>query len=453
MDFESIKRLGLNHYNFNLTKSFEIYDSSSNNHTIILHLNKDSNLCCPVCGSINVICKGSKFNTLKYSSGLENNIIIKLYRRCYYCKDCSHYFKENNPLTCSKKTITLQKDIQIINALKDKNNTYTSVAKKFNVSPTYVIDTFDRKVDLKRLSLPQVLCIDEVYAKKLTKHSYCCILYSPQRNKIIDILDSRHKFNLIEYFSRIPKIEKNNVKFISIDMWESYRQVAHLCFPKAILCVDSFHVIYHLNLAFQKIRIKIMKKYENLKYEKTYKYKYWLYKKYWKFLLTDISNLPDNHIKINKSKMYLTKYQIIEYMLELDNDLKNAYELKEEYRNFNSLATIDNAEAWLSDIIVKFENSNIVEFQPFINTIRNWKTEIINSFNRINGFRISNAKLERINNDIKQIFSTSFGSTNFIRIRNRIMFCINDMSPILYSRKNRSNKKVGKSRGKYNKNK
>ena len=84
MDFESIKRLGLNHYNFNLTKSFEIYDSSSNNHTIILHLNKDSNLCCPVCGSINVICKGSKFNTLKYSSGLENNIIIKLYRRCYF---------------------------------------------------------------------------------------------------------------------------------------------------------------------------------------------------------------------------------------------------------------------------------------------------------------------------------------------------------------------------------
>jgi hypothetical protein len=63
------------------------------------------------------------FNTLKYSSGLENNIIIKLYRRCYYCKDCSHYFKKNNPFSSSKKTITLQKDLQILNALKDKNKT------------------------------------------------------------------------------------------------------------------------------------------------------------------------------------------------------------------------------------------------------------------------------------------------------------------------------------------
>lgn len=408
-------------------------------------------MCCPICWSINFICKGSKFNTLKYSSGLENNIIVKLYRRCYYCKDCSHYFKENNPFGSSKKTITLQKDLQILNALKDNNKTYTAVAKEFNVSPTYVIDAFDKKVDLNRLSLPQVLCIDEVYAKKLTKHSYCCILYSPQWNKIIDVLDSRHKFNLIEYFSIISKAEKENVKFISIDMWESYRQVAHLCFPKAILCVDSFHVVYHLNLAFQKIRNKVMKKYEDLKHEKTYKYKYWLFKKYWKFLLTDISKLTNKHIKVNKSKMYLTKYQIIEYMLELDDDLKTAYELKEEYRNFNSLATIYNAEACLSELLIKFENSNIVEFKPFIKTIRNWQTEIINSFNRINGFRISNAKLERINKDIKNIFSITFGSTNFTRTRNRIMFCLNEMSPILYSRNNSSNKIRGKSRGKYNK--
>jgi transposase len=111
--------------------------------------------------------------------------------------------------------------------------------------------------------------------------------------------------------------------------------------------------------------------------------------------------------------MHLTKYQIIEYMLELDDDLKTAYELKEDYRNFNFLVTKENAEAWLSDLLIKFENSNIQEFKPFIKTIKNWKTEIINSFNRINGFRISNARLERINRDIKHIFSTSCGSTNF----------------------------------------
>ena len=281
---------------------------------------------------------------------------------------------------------------------------------------------FDRKVDLKRLQLPQVLCIDEVYAKKLTKHSYCCVLYSPQWKKIIDILDSRHKLDLIDYFSRIPKQEKDNVKFISIDMWDSYRQMAKLCLPKAIICVDSFHVISHLSSAFKSIRIKIMKKYEHLKNENDNYY--WLFKKYSNFLMADVSKLPE-YIKVKHSGMYLSKYRIIEDMLSLDDNLKLAYKLKEEYRNFNSSATILNAEEWLD--------------------------EIINSFNRLNDHRISNEPMERVNRDIKTIIEISFGSTNFTRVRNRVIFSINDSSPILYHRKSSSNKRTAKPRGKYKK--
>ena len=41
MDFESIKRLGLDKYNIDLDSSYESYNLTTNNHTIILHLNKD----------------------------------------------------------------------------------------------------------------------------------------------------------------------------------------------------------------------------------------------------------------------------------------------------------------------------------------------------------------------------------------------------------------------------
>lgn len=67
-----------------------------------------------------------------------------------------------------------------LNALRDKTRTYSSVAKEFDVSVSYVVNLFDTKVDLKRLKLPPVLCIDEFYAKKLANNSYCCVLYSPQ---------------------------------------------------------------------------------------------------------------------------------------------------------------------------------------------------------------------------------------------------------------------------------
>ena len=81
--------------------------------------------------------------------------------------------------------------------------------------------------------------------------------------------------------------------------------------------------------------------------------------------------------------------------------------------------------------------------------LKNWRQEIINSFNKINGFRITNGAMERVNRDVKTMFRLSFGSSNFERMRNRIMFAINKDSPILYNRKKETNKRKGKQRGPY----
>ncbi len=58
--------------------------------------------------------------------------------------------------------------------------------------------------------------------------------------------------------------------------------------------------------------------------------------------------------------------------------------------------------------------------------------------------------MERVNREIKTFFGISFGFTNFERVRNRIIFSINEDAPILAWRKTNSNKKLGKARGKYN---
>ena len=68
-----------------------------------------------------------------------------------------------------------------------------------------------------------------------------------------------------------------------MDLYEVYRQVAHLCFPNALVCADHFHVIKNLGDNFNSARIRIMKQYEHLKDQNDNWY--WLYKKYWKKLL------------------------------------------------------------------------------------------------------------------------------------------------------------------------
>ena len=100
----------------------------------------------------------------------------------------------------------------------------------------------------------------------------------------MDILPSRHKLNLIDYFARIPISEKDKVEYISMDLWDSYKEMAQLCFPKAKVCTDPFHIIKHLLECFRKIRIDVMKRFEHLKHE-DHNF-YWLYKKYFKFLIS-----------------------------------------------------------------------------------------------------------------------------------------------------------------------
>ena len=398
--------------------------------------------------SITII--SSRTSLVKSSSNQIKNIIFRVHRRKYKCSNCGYTFLQLNPIRTDGHQVSIQKEIMILEALRSLTKTYSAVAKEFDVSVSYVTNLFDTKVDLKRLKLPEVICIDEVYLKKLVKNSYCFVIYSPQWKKIIDILDSRHELDLIDYFAHIPLNEKN-VKFVSMDLYEHYRNVIKKCFPNAKISADPFHVVKQLNNCFQRIRIETMKSYEFLK-DEGHNY-YWLYKKFWKFLLMDISKIKQTYIKVNKSGMTMSKYKIIDCMLSLNPTLKLAYNLKEEFREFIATATIDTAEEELIELINKFKDAHIPEYAPFINIMESWFFEIINSFNTINGYKITNGPMERVNRDIKTINNISFGSTNFSRMRNRIMFAINKDAPISPYRKKNTNKRTGKPRGAYKKDK
>ena len=49
----------------------------------------------------------------------------------------------------------------ILNDLKDYTITFKNIAEKYNVSKNTVINIFDNYIDVKRRTLPEVICIDE----------------------------------------------------------------------------------------------------------------------------------------------------------------------------------------------------------------------------------------------------------------------------------------------------
>ena len=424
MDKESIFRLGLDYIkNIDYDNSIEVYNPTNHNHIIYLKLLKDETIICPVCGQVNnAKLRSTENQVIKHASVVEDNLIIILKRRKYKC-DCGAYFKQENPFTSNKSKCSLEKKIKVLNDLKATTATFSSLADKHQLSVTTVANIFDKHVDIPRGDLSEVICVDEVYSKHCSYHGYCFVIYSPLEDKIIDILPSRNKADVVAYFSRIPVEERKRVKFFSMDLYKTYKEVQELCFPWSKRAADSFHVIFNISKFFNSARIRIMKGYAELEHKKGNWY--WLYKRNWKLLLKNPETLSYKKQQMGKSHLWLSQHEMVDYMLTLDSTLKEAYDLLCEYKSFNSVATSANAKDMFDDLLIKFHNSSLPEFQDAYELLKRWRTEILNSFYCVDNMRISNGKIERVNRDIKTIIRSSFGFKNFQRFRNRVLFVVN----------------------------
>ena len=310
--------------------------------------------------------------------------------------------------------------------LKKVNNTYSSTAERFNNSVTKVQRIFDRSVQIKRKPLPEILSIDKHYFPESNFDSlYICIFMDFNTGTIIDVLPDRKKHYMSQYLNNIRittldnhnRSELNNVKAISIDLVENYRELAHIYFPAARVCADSFHVLEHLTKDFQQVRIQCRRNTEDENIQT-------LLTKF-KFVFNHGINL-DNKAKYNKRLKRFANYRDIQNILfDYFPDLKTAYLLKEAYIHFNSTSSYDTARNDLTEMIHLFADSDIQEYDEFYNMLVNWFEEVVNLFTIINGRKINNSYIESRNNQIERLIYNARGFVNFDRTRNRILYCLN----------------------------
>ena len=314
---------------------------------------------------------------------------------------------------------------RVMNLLKNPEMTFKRCADLTGVSETTVVRIFDKHCHISRSVFPEVLCIDEVYTKLTDFKSggsyskYSCIFYDFCRHQLVDVLPSRHKSYLHFYFQSVPYNERQGVKYIVIDMYYPYRDIARLYFKRAAICVDSFHVIKHLNDSLSSLRIRLMKQYDTDSQE------YYLLKQ-WNYLLLNRSINLDNKGRYNRKLARVVNYrQILEFLLDVDPLLRRAWNLKELYMNFNESCDFDHAEERLNEIIMEFCKTDIPEYRAFIKTLINWRCEIVNSFIRYNGRRINNGVAESLSSRISVLLFNTRGIRNSERRRKRIMYAIN----------------------------
>jgi len=351
----------------------------------------------------------------------------------YICKECGKSFYQENHIAFSHQAISKYTIFMVLEALKKATNTFESVAKYLYISRQNVIDIFDQFVECNRMKpLPKVLSFDEVYiGSKIIKDKYSLVLLDFNNRKLVDILPSRHKYKLLSYFEKIPKSERDNVEYITMDMWETYRDIAKIRFPRALIAVDSFHIIKLINSKLDKVRTATMRKYDNGNELEYNSIEYYMLKKYSYYLIGDFDSLiPRFYCK--KLKRWVDKDDIMKYILESSETLRECYELSKKYREFNQSSNYENCSDDLDELIEKFAKCKSEGFKEIAVTLNNWKEEIKNSFIEIDDEtnsnklrRLSNGPIEGINSIIKKVFICGNGYTSFERFRNRCMYSIN----------------------------
>ncbi|MBR3167665.1 MAG: ISL3 family transposase [Erysipelotrichaceae bacterium] len=378
-----------------------------------------------------IICKGCG----TYHTNVKEYIHKKIVHSIYYGKPCTILFKhrrflcpkcgktamDRNPFCSESCRISDQTILNILSFLKRYNNPFRAAAEYFRVAVSEVIRIFDRYCQMDRNPFTKVMCFDEVYFSRKRKKKYVLVIINFFNRAIIDVLKDRDKRTIASYLKGIDLKERNRVEYACIDMNDSYREVLPRYLHNATIVADSFHVVKRVGKALDEVRKKVMRRYESDKKSDGY----YLLKYREEILFGD--SLSDKPVYNRHFHLPLSEFELMRKMKELDKELADAYDLYQAYLSFNNTDYMDSLKALndLEEYINSCKVSGIKEFIDLSNTLSNWKTEIINSFCKLKGQRVSNGPIEGRNSLIKKILKIANGYSNFDRFRNRIIYSLN----------------------------
>lgn len=355
---------------------------------------------CPHCKSKTTKIKDYRTQIIKDIPIRFKTTLLSYRKRRYQCRECGKTFYEKAHFLPKRARKTTRVSEFIVDRLKTKQS-MKDIAKDANVS----INTVARLLPPLAVSskhLPEVLCIDE-FKGNTGYYKYQVSLMDGKTRKPIDIIECRYKSHLFDYFNKFTLEERKKVKYVVIDLWKPYKDLATTYFPNSIVVADRFHFIRYATEAVDTVRKQVQSKLP--RNERKY------FKHSRKLLLSKYENL-----KTKKQKEDLN-YILINY----SEDLRIAYREKEEMLEIIRLEDKNKAIEKLNNWVKRNLESHIIALKNCAKTYFNWIREIRNAIK----VKYSNGPMEGYNNKIKTLKRVAFGFRNFTHFKARILLMSN----------------------------
>lgn len=350
---------------------------------------------CPCCHAKTSKIHDYRFQLIKDIPIYYKDTFFYYKKRRYVCKQCKKRFYEKNSFLPKRARKTNRLSAFIIEQLKEKQS-MKDVARLSNVSSATVSKLLPC-LATSTSYLPEVLCIDE-FRGNAGNYKYQVSLIDGKLGKPIDIIECRHKHYLFSYFNKFSKEERKKVKYVVMDLWLPYKDLAKTYFPNAQIVADRFHYVRYIIQAVDTIRKKVQ---SNLtKEERRY------FKHSRKLLLS-------RYINLTKEQRKELEYILINY----SEELRRVYNEKEELLNIihsgEKYEAINKLNKWVKNNL----ESNYEVLAECAKTYNNWIKEIRNSLL----VPYSNGVMEGYNNKIKVLKRIAFGFRNFQNFKARIL--------------------------------
>lgn len=378
----------------NLPK-FNIVQVAENEHDFQIRVETNSPpLACPHCGCVANLYKHDNREQLSMDlpiHGKRVGLLVK--RQRYRCRDCNQTFWERLDHTIDEKRNCTKRLLSYIEKQSLKR-TFVSISEDVGLNEKTIRNIFrdyiNRLEKTLRFETPTWLGIDEIHIIKPR-----CVLTNIEERTLLDVLPNRNKETVVGYLSRLPN--KGRIQYVTMDMWQPYRDAVRAVLPKATIIVDKFHVVRMANQALETIR-------KQLREGLTAKQRRGL--------------MHDRFILLKRHKE-LTEMDKITLDLWTKNhpSLGIAYDLKESY--FDIWDTDSRQMAYLKyhDWKAKIPKELQPAFEPLTKAMANWEQEIFAYFDH----RITNAYTESLNSLIRVMNRLGRGYS-FEALRAKMLF-------------------------------
>lgn len=361
---------------------------------VAYHTEKTSEVeVCPKCATPSRAVYDRRWVRVKDEPVRRRNVMLHIRKRRFMCKPCGRPFTEPVP-GVAKGARTTARYRKAVFAACERYADLTTVQRYLRCSAGYVYKTLyaelERRLRMRTYPWPEVIGIDEHFFRRNRAFgAFATVIVDMKGKRVFEVAEGKRGADLEAQLADIAG--RDNVRWVVLDLADSYKSFCRRFFPNAELVADKFHVLRLLNPAINRAR---------------------------KAITGDRRSLPVRRWLLTSGKK-LEREKRVRLLRWLNHhpELNQLYHAKESLHGLYRIRGHNRAKRALTKMCDALALSEVPELLTLRRTLIRWRTEILNYFRR----RLTNGRTEGFNAKAKLVKRRAYGFRSFRNYRLRLL--------------------------------